>query len=315
VPVICLGNLSAGGVGKTPAVAWLARRLSGEGRRVAIVSRGHGGERAIDPLVVSEDGEVRASAAEAGDEASMLARSGVASIVVVARKRTLGARLALERGAGLVLLDDGFQHRYLARDLDIVLTDHGDPLAGGRGLPAGLLRESPRGFERAGVVLLTRSPDALAQLERPLEADELPAALRDALESLPPGSRPPVLASRHVPHHWVDAGGETRPLETLRGRRVLAVAAIGQPESFRATLEACGCEVAGLAAFADHHAFGGADLRAIETRATQLDVDLVITTEKDAVRWPEGFESPARLAIDMTIGSSEFLLGKVREVL
>lgn len=314
-PVVCLGNLSAGGVGKTPAVAWLARALSAESRSVAIVSRGYGGRRETDPLLVAEGSAVHAGVVEAGDEALMLAQAEVASLVVVARKRVQGARLAIERGAELVLLDDGFQHRHLARDFDIVLADHRDPLAGGRGLPAGLLRESPRGLGRAGLVVLTRCPDELARLERPLDESELPAALRHALDRLPASARPQVLASRHRPRHWVDSSGDTRPLDELRGKRVLAVAGIGQPASFRATLEKCGCQVSELAAFPDHHAYETRDAEALEARALELEAELVITTEKDAVRWPRSASRPAALAIEMTLGTSGLLLDEVRRAL
>jgi tetraacyldisaccharide 4'-kinase len=259
VPVVSIGNLTLGGTGKTPLVAWAVRVLVAAGLRPAIVSRGYG-----------------AAAGEAGDEAAELALLLPRVAHVCDRDRLAGVRRAAAAGADCAVLDDGFQHRRLARDLDIVAIDATDPFGCDRIFPRGLLREPLAGIARAAAAVLTR-------------ADRVDAARRDEirarLEALRPAAAPLVWAeAEHRPvalRRWT---AEPLPLEAARGRRVAAFAAIGNPDAFRATLAAVGAELVSFRAFADHHAYTADDVAALAARATEACADLVITTLKDLVK-------------------------------
>ncbi|MDQ7006175.1 MAG: tetraacyldisaccharide 4'-kinase [Acidobacteriota bacterium] len=315
LPVISLGNLAAGGTGKTPMTLWLAARLTAEGRKPAVVSRGYGGRRRKDPLVVSRGARIQATVDEAGDEAMMIARRQVAGLVVVARRRLEGCALARDEGADVAVLDDGFQHRALARELDIVLLDAADPLGGGRGLPAGWLREPPRGLARADVLILTRAPSELAAHTVPLAAGALPAALRETLAALPAEHVPPVLAATHRPGRLLIPGQDPAPPQRLAGERVLAVSGIARPETFRATLEGLRARVLDHLAWPDHHRFGTREAAAITRAAARCRARWIVTTEKDAVRWPESAPRPTVLTVDFEIGAGAWLLERCRQAL
>jgi len=257
-PVISVGNLTLGGTGKTPLVAWVAGRLLAAGRRPAIASRGY----AAAPGTLSDE------AAELG-----IVLPGVPH--VAHRDRVRAARGGLAAGGDVIVLDDGFQHRRLRRDLDIVAIDATDPFGGGHLLPRGLLRESLAGLRRADVVVLTRSTSVDAARR---------AAIREAVETAR-GGRPPVWAeSVHAPLGLRSWSGTTRPLAELRGRRVLGFAAIGNPAAFRTTLEQAGAVVTSFVTFADHHAYSPADLRRLADRAAADRADLAVTTLKDLVK-------------------------------
>jgi len=258
VPVISVGNLTLGGTGKTPLVAWVVGRLLAAGRRPAIASRGYGAAR----------GDTSDEAAELG-----IVLPGVPH--VAHRDRVLAAAEALAAGADVIVLDDGFQHRRLHRDLDIVAIDATDPFGSGHLFPRGLLRESPRGLRRAKVVVLTRSTAVDAATR---------AAIRETVV-MARGSQPGAWAeSVHAPVALRTWSGATRRLDELRGRRVIAFAAIGNPAAFRHTLEATGAQVTSLVAFADHHAYATADLQRLAARAAADRAALAVTTLKDLVK-------------------------------
>lgn len=259
VPVVAVGNLTLGGTGKTPLVAWAVRTLLRHGRTPAIVSRGYG----------SRPGE-------RGDEAAELAilLPGVAHVADADRRAA--ARGAAAGGVDVVVLDDGFQHRRLARDLDIVAVDVTDPFGCGHVFPRGLLREPLAGLGRADAVVLTR-----ASTVPPARRDEIRASLESACR----GGRPRTWAEAdHLPVSLRRFGGASEPLEWLRGRRVFAFAGIGNPAAFRTTLAATGCELAGFRWFADHHAYAADDLDAIAGEAAALGAVAVVTTLKDLVK-------------------------------
>ena len=308
VPVVSIGNVVAGGTGKTPLVAWIAAELAERGARVAVVSRGYGGRRPVEPLLVARDGALLVEPDLAGDEPAFLATRPGVSMVVVGRDRVEAARLAAEEGAGIVLLDDGFQHRRLARDVDLVLLDWRDPLGGGRGLPAGWLREPPSALRRADVIVLTRAPRELADRPAPLGAGDLPPAVRRLLAGMP--SPPPVLAAAHVPSGLRHPDGRREGPERLRGRRVLPVAAIARPESFLATLEELGAEPADPLFWPDHHRFTATDARLIRDAAE--GGLLVVTTAKDALRWHPDAPPPAVLELGIHLGAGGFLLERLQ---
>lgn len=248
-PVIVVGNLTVGGTGKTPVVAWLAERLSAEGLKVGIVSRGHG-RSTRDVRAVRADSDWR----EVGDEPLLLHRlTGCDTVVAV--DRVAGARELVSSGADLVICDDGLQHLRLARDCEIVVVDGARGFGNGRLLPAGPLRE-PASRIRDARIVIVNGPAEHASL----------TDLRDAF--------PMVLAGNRAQR--LDELGGPLPLEHFRGKRVHAVAGIGHPARFFGYLRTYGMDVVGHP-FADHHPFVAADL----DFGDELPV---LMTEKDAVK-------------------------------
>jgi tetraacyldisaccharide 4'-kinase len=266
VPVISVGNLSAGGTGKTPMVGWLATNLLQHGARPAIVSRGYGGGAGKGPVVVSTGEGPLVDASISGDEPWMLADSIPGVIVVVGSNRRAGARRAIELGADSILLDDGFQHRALARDVDIVLLDRTRPFYRDALLPVGLLREPPASLARADWIVITRGESAEG-------AERLLAAIRAAN----PEAR--VAHSDHRIGGFVNHRREPKAAP----RRAVAFCGIGHPERFRADLEAQGVEIAAFRPFRDHQPLGRRRLRRLQQLATEHEAVLV-TTVKDLAR-------------------------------
>lgn len=253
-PVVCIGNFSLGGAGKTPTALAVAALLRGLGRRPAFLSRGYGG-RLPGPVRVESR---RHRAGDVGDEPLLLARAAPA---IVARDRVAGAQACIEAGADIVVMDDGLQNPSLAKDLAIAVFDGAVGLGNGRVFPAGPLRAPPDGQWRrihAALVIGEGAPGArvLAQArERGV----------------------PALSGRLVPDPAVAAA--------LAGRPVLAFAGIGRPEKFFATLRDIGADLRGTRTFPDHHAFTAAEADALAAQAAAQGL-LLVTTEKDRVRLP-----------------------------
>lgn len=263
VPVISIGNLSVGGTGKTPVVDHLIRYCLSLDKRVAVVSRGYAsGNRSALQIVSSGQGPLL-DVEQAGDEPWLLARRNPAACVVVAPRRVVGVRHAIEvLGADVVLLDDGFQHLAVARDFDLVLLDAQRPFGNGQVLPAGLLREPRSALKRGHLFLLTRCPEGFVNTP-PL-----------------PG---PILHCRHeVADHVESLDGEMRLIEDLAHLRGVAFAGIAEPGSFFSDLEKRGLNLVQTLCFSDHAGYDEQDLsRLIETAGS---ADYFITTEKDAVK-------------------------------
>lgn len=271
-PAISVGNITVGGTGKTEAAALLCRLLLARGLRPAVLSRGYRRRSREASVVVSRGRGPEVTVEAAGDEPFLLARRLPQAAVVVGTDRRLTARRAVEElGCNVLILDDGFQRRdEIGRDLDLVLVDAADPFGGGHLLPAGNLREPAGALAEADLLLLTR-------------ADQHPASpvLAELRKWAP---QVPVLTARHRAAGLTPLeGGTGRPLEALRGRRLLAVAGIARPEAFTSTLADAGLTVAGLIRFPDHHWYTDDDRLRIRRRARELDAD-VIATSKDAVR-------------------------------
>jgi tetraacyldisaccharide 4'-kinase len=264
VPVVCVGNLTAGGTGKTPMVVWLARELQRRGLCPGLLSRGYG--RGSD---------------ETNDEARELERLLPGVLHVQNPDRVAGGYELVARGADAIVMDDGFQHRRLARDLDLVLVDATRPwglprpAAGGEPvrayLPRGLLRERPEALARAGAAILTRVDQAQrADVDR----------LRDVLQRSAPGL--PICETEHAPVRWRTPAGEVREPSRLAGRRVVLVSGIGNPEAFERTVRTLGAEVQDHRRFPDHHDYAANDLEGLVSVTTGERI--VLTTAKDAVK-------------------------------
>ena len=251
-PVVVVGNITVGGTGKTPVAAWLARRIGLRGHKVGVVLRGYGGRASGPPQVVTSGSDP----AEVGDEAVLHALRGP-HVVVAGADRVAAARQAIEAGAEIVVCDDGLQHLHLGRDCEIAVVDAARGLGNRQLLPAGPLREPPGRLERVHAVVFTQRG---ARAEPPLR-------LR----------RPMTVEARL---HLGDAvnlrSGERRSLDRFQGRRLHAVAGIGNPEAFFAALRAAGLDCT-THALADHAAL---DAAALPFPATAT----VLMTEKDAVK-------------------------------
>ena len=259
-PVLSVGNLTVGGTGKTPMVAYLATFLAAKGYRPLIASRGYGAE-----------------AGGTNEEAAELALRcpDVPHVQDPDRLRAIRHALASGEGCDVAILDDGFQHRRLARDLDIVLLDGLCPFGYGHLLPRGLLREPPSALGRSDVIVITRAD--LAQ----------PAALAhtrsEAARYAAPGT--PVLTAAHRPAGLVFADGTREAPDRLDGRTVAAACGIGNPEAFRETLERLGACIVRFDAFRDHHAYTAGDLARLQRTAREAGAAVLVTTGKDFVKW------------------------------
>jgi len=257
VPVVSVGNLTLGGTGKTPMVQWIARRMIERGVRVAIVSRGYG-----------------AAAGDRNDEARELQRALPSVPQVQNPDRIAAVRRAVEEfGCQAVLLDDGFQHRRLGRDLDIVLLDAFEPFGLEHVFPRGTLREPVDGLQRADVVCLSRS-DAISAGER--------AAIQQRVAQLAPQAV--WCEVTHAPSRLANSSGAVQPLSCLMGRRVVAFCGIGNPAGFRHTLAGAGCQVAGWREFPDHHGYSEHDFAEIADLADRVKAEMLVCTQKDLVK-------------------------------
>ena len=263
-PVISVGNITTGGTGKTPAVRWLASALRSEGRHVAILSRGY-----------------RSAGIGLGDELTMLDHSLNEDAEMKVRLRANPDRHAAGQAilrdfpdVDAIILDDGFQHRRLARDFDLVLINAAQPFGFGHVLPRGLLREPLSGLRRAHAVAITHadhaSTDGLTAIEKEIRRHNSDA---------------PIYYGEHAQVGLACSGdaGDS-PMELLATRPFFAFCGIGDPESFRTQLTRFGIRFNGLRAFADHHEYTGQDLDSVHREARSVGAEILVTTEKDWVK-------------------------------
>jgi len=302
VPVLSVGNLAVGGTGKTPMVLWLCSALLDDGRRPAVITRGYGGSAGRGPLWVSRGAGPLVDARDGGDEPVMLARALAGVRIVAGSDRRAGALAAIAAGSDVVVLDDGFQHRRVARDLDIVLVDGRDPFAGGRLLPAGDLREPPGALARADIVVLSG-----------LRHDDPAEAARVAIARVAP--RAAVMSAGRELRGFADAAGAAQPAP----RRAVAFCAIAHPERFRSDLASLGIEIVAFRAFRDHHRFRPAELHELQRAAASCDAALV-TTEKDLARMDDRnagvpLQGLLTLVMRAAVHDADALLGRVRRAL
>jgi len=273
--VISVGNITVGGTGKTPAVAYLAARLREQNRRVVIASRGYGRKNRGQVLVA--DGEqLLVEAQESGDEPFMLARKLKNIPVIVDNNRHEAGRKACTRfSTEFLLLDDGFQYRHLQRDLDIVLLDARCGIEKPWLLPAGPFRELPSSLARAQMVWLTR-------VEPGVDIE----GLRTRVAAI---TKAPVVCVSHKANRWISTDGEALDRAAVFGKRILAFAGIADPGSFEKTLRDLGAEVVRFLSFRDHHWYNNKDRIQIDEVARVVNVTWVVTSEKDFVRLPKEF--------------------------
>ncbi len=257
VPVISIGNITTGGTGKTPLVIWLCRYLSQKGLRVAILTRGY-----------------KTNAGEVSDEPALLAKSCPGVQVIVNPDRVAGAQKAIDHfHCEVLVLDDGFQHRRLQRDVNILAVDATCPFGYGKMLPAGLLREPFSGIRRADAVIITRFDQATA--------DQI-GAIEKTISGIA-GPIPIALASHRLTH-LVNQNGQTVSLKSLQDKKLYVYCGIGNPQAFVNCLEETGLKVVGTHFFNDHHVFTKQDAKLITEQAIQSGADLAVCTQKDWVK-------------------------------
>jgi tetraacyldisaccharide 4'-kinase len=276
-PVISVGNLSLGGSGKTPLVARVAQILRDNGLPVAVLSRGYGGDFRGAALIVSDGRSSLAAAAEAGDEPVMLAGMLPGVVIAVGRNRDLvGRAVAARFGRRVYVLDDGFQHLRVARELDLLCLDAAD--ADGRPLPVGRLREFSSAAARADLLLLT-------------EGEGPPSARLAALTARFGAERLFRVHRRVLGFFGLD--GAPRPAPA----RAFLVSGIARPERFEADARTGVGQLVGQARFRDHHVYGVEQWRGVLRRARAAGADAVVTTAKDAVRLPGDAGEPPVLVL------------------
>lgn len=289
--VIAIGNITVGGTGKTPVVELLARTLRDRGRRVAILSRGYKSQRLTHaqkwlsssgrqvpsermPKVVSTGNAVLLDSKYAGDEPFMLAKNLDGVAVLVDKNRVKSARFGLEQFAiDTILLDDGMQYLKLAHSMDIVLVDANSPFGTGALLPRGTLREPPKSLRRASYILITKcgKQNQSALIERIRRSNRIAE----------------IIECDHGPIYLENVfSGERLPLDSLTNKFVGAISAIAVPEAFEGTLEKLGAKVVICRRFSDHYRFSKREVEKFMQRCVERDMNMILTTEKDAVRFP-----------------------------
>ncbi|MBO5899710.1 MAG: tetraacyldisaccharide 4'-kinase, partial [Lentisphaeria bacterium] len=314
--VVSIGNVSCGGTGKTPVVEVFARTLSAKGRKVAILSRGYRSKklpfkeklrqrlsgRKIDlpPKVVSDGKNLLLNSEFAGDEPFMLASNLKDVAVVVDKDRVKSGIYAIKNfQTDLIILDDGFQYLMLKPHINIVLVDSSDPFGNGHVLPRGTLREPIKNIRRADYIFLTKS-DGSHKIQH------LKRFLRRCTR------RAEIIECCHKPKYIVNmADGKQEELDFLRGKKVAALSAIAKPKSFEAFLEQLGAELVHRDHYADHHRYTQQEIIDFINQSKESGADIIVTTEKDAVRIPriDRCDIPLyylRIQIDIISGQESF---------
>ena len=306
VPVISIGNITVGGTGKTPLVAHISRILANQGRNVCILTRGYGRKDADKRVIVSDGVEVLADVDQSGDEPFWLAENlkGVAAVICDPDRAAAGRSAIEHLDSNVLVLDDGFQHLQLQRDLNILAIDATNPWGGGRLLPAGRLRESPQGASRADCAIITR-------VAANSDLQELKTRLHQLL-----GDRP-IFTS----HMQTKAVRELSPARFDSGsgipQPVAAFCAVGNPASFFDHLSKEGLTLVHTHAFPDHHQYKQADITRISDEAKRAGAASLITTAKDAVKlYQLEFDLPCFvLEIEISIDEEHKLVDLIRSAI
>jgi tetraacyldisaccharide 4'-kinase len=274
VPVISVGNLAVGGTGKTPMTIYLAKLLRRQNYSPAILSRGYGGDFEKKGGIVSDGNSILADSILAGDEPLMMAKALSGIPVLVGRNRYQSGLWAVkEFGCNIVLLDDGFQHLRLYRDLNIVLLDAKRPIGNGHVLPRGILREPYCALSSAHTVVFTRTP-----LKRPSIPCKVAKYIKPHLRFW--------AGQKNYPYYYFDGvkTGNLVNLSHLRGKKVYLFSGIARNDDFLHTLKMMGAKIMGHIRFGDHHRFSKQEIRDVMERANKTTSELIVTTEKDFTR-------------------------------
>lgn len=271
-PVISIGNITTGGTGKTPLVEWVCRKLANKGCRVCVLTRGYGRTNPNDRVVVSDGTNMLANPIEAGDEPYLLAQNlrGLAAVISDADRVAAGQWAIRELGSDVFVLDDGFQHLRLARDLNMVTIDATNPWGGGQLLPYGRLRESGRGLARADCIVITRTE----------QVEDL-STLKEELQKHTSAS---IFVSRMETRGITNLNGDSQELITSLPQPLAAFCGVGNPQSFFEHLKRAGYTLAFSRFFADHRAYNQQDADTLVRDAKKLGARALITTAKDAVK-------------------------------
>ncbi|MCQ2390214.1 MAG: tetraacyldisaccharide 4'-kinase [Kiritimatiellae bacterium] len=307
--VISIGNVTAGGTGKTPVTEIFARELTKAGRKVAILSRGYRRkeapwwERAFKqviekPVIVSNGRQILVDSAVGGDEPYMLASNLPGVCVLVDRNRVKSGRYAISHfGCDTLILDDGFQYQRLKHSLEVVLVDRTNPVGNGHMLPRGVLREPAKHLARADVIFLTKCGE---------DNSEVVKEVREY------NTKAEIIECRHAPRVLKDVWSrEELPLSWLKGKTLATLSGIAVPQGFEDSLRRLGAKVIWCERYADHHRYDASEIIYALNRSANLKCDALITTEKDAVRFPR-LESTAvpcyylRVDIEILKGSGNF---------
>jgi len=309
IQVISIGNVTAGGTGKTPVTEIFARTLAAEGRKVAILSRGYRRKEAPwwqrlftqvieKPLVVSDGKHVLLDSATGGDEPYMLASNLPGVSVVVDRNRVKAGRYAIKRlGCDTIILDDGFQYQKLKHSIEVVLVDATNPFGNGNMLPRGVLREPVRNLKRADIVFLTKCRGDVSAVKAEIRK------YNDTAE---------IVECNHTPRLLRDVWSrEEYPLEWLKGKTLCTLSGIASPKGFENSLRHLGSKVVWCERYADHHRYDASEVLYALNRTADMNADALVTTEKDAVRFPRLETSPVRclylrIAIEILAGGESF---------
>lgn len=296
--VISIGNITVGGTGKTPMTIYLARLVTSFGYRVVILSRGYKGRSERTGGIVSNGEALLMSPAQAGDEPYMMASTLKGVPVVVGRNRyEAGNRAITAFSPDVILLDDGFQHIQLARDINLVLVDHHRPFGNRHLLPRGPLREPVSAIERADIIIETRCDIPIKpgmELEKTMRQLSLKTRVFQSghipdIVNIVSGKRPTLSILR--------TSGQACSLSLLQGKRIFVFSGIADNRNFHRTLTGIGCLLSGLKEFPDHYEFSGSDLAAVAHTAIEKKADLIVTTQKDAARIPKDLHWPLDLVV------------------
>ena len=309
IQVISIGNVTAGGTGKTPVTEIFARTLAAEGRKVAILSRGYRRKEAPwyqriftqvieKPLVVSDGKHVLLDSAVGGDEPYMLASNLPGVAVVVDRNRVKAGRYAIKRlGCDTLILDDGFQYQKLKHSVEVVLVDSTNPFGNGNMLPRGVLREPVRHLKRADIIFLTKCRGDVSKVREEVRRYNRTAE---------------IVECNHTPKTLRDVySREEYPLSWLGGKTTCTLSGIASPKGFENSLRQLGAKVVWCERYADHHRYDSSEILYALNRTADMGADALVTTEKDAVRFPRFETTPVRclylrIAIEILKGEENF---------
>lgn len=309
IQVISIGNVTAGGTGKTPVTEMFARTLAAKGRKVAILSRGYRRKEAPfwrriftqviePPLVVSDGRRLLLDSVVGGDEPYMLASNLPGVAVIVDRNRVKAGRYAIKRlGCDTIILDDGFQYKKLKHSTEVVLVDSTNPFGNGRMLPRGILREPVRHLKRADVIFLTKCRGDVSAVREEVRKYNRTAA---------------VIECNHTPAVLKDVWSrEEFPLSWLKGKTTCTLSGIASPKGFENSLRHLGAKVVWCERYADHHRYDSSEILYALNRTADMGADALITTEKDAVRFPRFETAPVRclylrIVIEIAAGGENF---------